>query len=178
MSDLNIFSDVLGGIEEEHKTDQIGLFENIPIIQEGGKGKKGKERKKQTEPFTGRRSRRQYIDEEHRELSEQAEKASLKKSIQEERLRSIKLESEKMEVMAKAKQTINVKFGEFLFFSYMEKANVGILDMLKRVQPRIKDLILEQNADAIFEIYAKEAKAVFKDVKVRQAKEIDAWRAG
>lgn len=160
-----MFSDYI--IEEKEspkkqKEKQNSLFESEGIVLES-------KIKKKSSSSGGRTSNK-------KELEKQAANAILVKSIQNEVLNDMKIQSEKIAYMKKAGEVAELSFMDALYFSFMEQTNLSLIKMVKRLKIKIESFVIEKNADGVVECVEKEVTNVLKGVKLQQKEELKKWK--
>jgi hypothetical protein len=108
-------------------------------------------------------------------LYHKAARAKLVGEIQKTEIQKFKLEQEKMELKKKAGQIAEFSFMDFLYFGYMEKINLDLLGMMKRLEPLLINRVKEQDHKGIIKLVDKEINSILVEIKKSQAKDLKNW---
>ena len=92
-------------------------------------------------------------------------------------IRKINLASDISEMKLKRQQKILIErdLSEFLYFGYMDRMNVDLLKIAKKITPRIRNLVREQQPDEIIKTINREITVVIREVKKQQKAELEKW---
>lgn len=111
-------------------------------------------------------------------LFKRAADAQLMEQIHKADLAGYKVEKEKVALETLAGHLIETDFAEFLFLSYLEKANVDLLGMMKRLEPIIVNLVKEGDHKKLMRRIDKEIQSILIDIKKNQKKDALSWKRG
>lgn len=177
-SNVNIFSDYIEGesvlIGEEIKTDKVQteLFSDEDIKPD----KKNNDQKKETEKKET--EKKKPFDPEYEKLKNRSANSVLMKHLQVEELNQLKIENEKLTFLKNAGKVADVKFMDFLYFGYMEKANLDLMKMVKKIRVLYEPLVPVKVLKECIDILSDEISYVLKSIKKKQAEEVKNWKDG
>ena len=167
----------------------LGAMENMGFAEEPKKkAPRKKASKKPSEPKPARTGRlksrepKDYIEsivedgEELADLRRESNKAKLLEPILKNEKLSYINEQQKLSLLKESGKVMETSFGEFLYFGYMEKLNIDILMMLKKLKPKIDNLVKERDTDGVIKVLKKEYKSILDTVKKSQEKDVKAWK--
>lgn len=115
-------------------------------------------------------------DNEMVELYNKSKAAKLNEQILKTEKLAYAVEKERLALQSAAKEVVEVGFAEFLWYGYMERINVDMLGMMKRLAPIIDNLVKAGDSDKVRHRIEKEITAIIKDIKDAQRKEAIKWR--
>ncbi|MCP4393218.1 MAG: hypothetical protein GY804_02970, partial [Alphaproteobacteria bacterium] len=90
------------------------------------------------------------------ELTDKASKAMLMKHIQLEELQKFKIEQEKIKLLTTSKDLVQVPFAEFLYYGYIEKCNIDMLAMCRKLKPKIISAVNEKDVVTVVNLINRE----------------------
>jgi hypothetical protein len=111
------------------------------------------------------------------DLYAQAQEAQLMEAIYKSELVGYKVQKEKMNLEIAAGDLMETSFAKFLFFSYMEKCNTDLLNMPKRLEAIIVNLVKEGDYRKLIKRLEKEIQSTLIEIKKAQKKDIAKWKA-
>lgn len=77
-----------------------------------------------------------------------------------------------LEVECAARNLIQYDFAEFYFFSYLDRSNSALLKMVKKLGPKIENLVLQQKTDKLIKLLQTEIESTISEIKILQIKSI------
>lgn len=94
------------------------------------------------------------------------------------RNRALHAKLKEQEILLKIKlgDLIDFKTAEYLFFGYMEKINLELMSLTKKIKPIIDSFVNEKNSDGLITHLLIEYKSILHNVKENQAKDVQSWR--
>lgn len=175
----NIFSDYISSdnqnkqIIEENSDDVQGeLFE----LEKSDRLKKDTDDKDHND--SDEKDDKEILDPEYEKLRTQSTHAQLYKHIQVEELNHLKIENERVNFLKNAGRVAELSFMDFLYFGYMEKCNLDLIRMVKKLNHRWKPLLDKETLDKITDMLSKEVSYVLRGVKEKQKEEVESWKDG
>ena len=147
--------------DEKEKEDPDQTVEDIPP--------KGKRQRRQKRTNTAP----DYSDMD--ELITESQKAALMKPILDNTLKERKIEQETLELKKKAGDVMEFGFGDFVFFSHIERIHIEIARMGKKLRPLLDGPVKEQDLLEVIRIIEKECTSILVDVKKGQAEAVKSW---
>ncbi|MCP4394958.1 MAG: hypothetical protein GY804_11930 [Alphaproteobacteria bacterium] len=112
------------------------------------------------------------------ELTDKASKAMLMKHIQLEELQKFKIEQEKIKLLTTSKDLVQVPFAEFLYYGYIEKCNIDMLAMCRKLKPKIISAVNEKDVVTVVNLINREISSTLETIRVSQERDVKNWRAG
>jgi len=100
----------------------------------------------------------------------------LKKLEEDVKEKEIKNEISYLEMQKKSGNIIDFNLANYLFFSYMEKANVDFLRAAKKNEARIDNFVKEGKTRAIVKLFENEATAILKEIIKSQKLSLEKWK--
>ncbi len=88
---------------------------------------------------------------------------------------SLDVEMKKIEKQKKVGTIIDFDLANFLFFGYMERLNVELLNLSNKIAPMIENLVKEGDFAGVLSRFHKEHQKILKAVKKSQAKDLKDW---
>lgn len=192
--------EIAGGKNAKRDQDrgEIGQEKSPKDIKDSGKGKKkvqkpgsknGKNESGSGVSGTDRKRASQERKEKNRkslevppieggieELAMKAHEAKMQQEIYKAELAAYKVEKESMEVKKAAGDIMQTDFGEFLFFGYMERCNLDLLRLMKRIEPMIENMVNDKNTRGIVKRINSEITNILKGIQKQQAEDAKNWR--
>lgn len=117
-------------------------------------------------------------DQKIRGLTVRAQEAQLMEQIHKADLAGYKVEKEKVGLEVQAGHLMETSLAEFIFLSYMEKANTDLLGMMKRLEPIVVNLVKEGDHKKLMKRIDKEIQSILVDIKKNQKHDVISWRRG
>lgn len=111
-------------------------------------------------------------------LKQEAAVAELNEQIFKTKKLEIGYEEARLAANVNAQKLLERDFASYIYFGYLEKLNVDLLGMMKRLFPRVLNLVHAQDAAGIRKLIEAELSAIIRDVKKAQADELAAWERG
>ena len=102
------------------------------------------------------------------------EEARIERQLKNEMM-GYKRDSERLEMQKKAGNVIDFDLAAFLFFGYMERMNVELLNLKNKIAPMIENLVKEGDFDGVLNRYHKEHQKIVKAIMKAQAKDSKDW---
>ena len=115
-------------------------------------------------------------DKEYELLVSKSSHAQLYKHIQLEELNHLKIENERVNFLKNAGKVAELSFMDFLYFGYMEKCNLDLLKMVKKLKHRYRTFLDVEKLDKVIELLEREINYVLKGVKDKQKEELENWK--
>ena len=100
----------------------------------------------------------------------------LKKLEADVKEKEIKNEISYLEMQKKSGNIIDFNLANYLFFSYMEKANVDFLRAAKKNEARIDNFVKEGKTREIVKLFENEATAILKEIIKSQKLSLEKWK--
>lgn len=174
----NIFSDFISDAStEEEPAEEIYLTGQGELFE--GSDKTGRV-KKDTGKTTGKdkkgEDKDKKIDPVYEALKQKSTHAQLYKHIQVEELNHLKIENERVEFLKSAGRVAEFSFMDFLYFGYMEKSNLDMIKMIRKLKHRWTPLMNEELLTRLIDMLTKEVSNVIRGVKEKQKEEIENWK--
>lgn len=116
-------------------------------------------------------------DEDIEELSKASYIANLKEQVLKNDGIHFQNEIKKMSLLKSAKNVISVDYAEFVYFGYMEKINVELLMMTKKLKSKIEARMKEHDLSGILRLIDREHETIIRETKKNQAEDAEKWRA-
>lgn len=113
-------------------------------------------------------------DELH-DLIRRSQIAGLEEQIIKNEIARAKAELEKMKLKREAGELIEFKLAEFLFLGYLEKLNVELLSLTKKLEPIIDNLVKERDTRGVLKRFSREFENIINEVKKAQEKDLQEW---
>lgn len=110
------------------------------------------------------------------DLFGEAQKAKLQQEIYKAELAGYKSQKEAIELKKKAGDLIETSFAEYLYFGYMERVNLDLLRMAKRIEPMIENMVNDRNTRGIIKRINSEITNILKGIQKQQAEDVKNWR--
>ena len=85
-------------------------------------------------------------------LFEEARQAELRKKISQAELAAYKVEQEKINLEKLSQNLAEFSFMEYLFIGYMERINIEMVNMAKKIKPLLASPCKEGNLNKVIEI--------------------------
>ena len=146
--------------KQEEETEQV--IEDIP----------GSRKRQRTQKRTNSEPDYENLDE----LITESQKATLMKPILDNTLKERKIEQETIELKKRAGEVMETSFGEFLYYGYMEKVNLDLLRMMKRIEPMIENMVNDRNTKGIIKRIDSEITNILKGVQKQQDLDAKNWK--
>lgn len=89
--------------------------------------------------------------------------------------KNIKNEILYLEMQKKSGNIIDFELAKYLFFSYMEKANVDFLRMAKKNEALIDNFVKENNTRGVVNLVEQEVTMILREVTKSQKEALDKW---
>lgn len=175
----NIFSDYISSdiknieIKKEENEDVQGELFNIKKSDRIKKDKDDENNNNHDE-----KSEKPILDPEYEKLRTKSTHAQLYKHIQVEELNHLKIENERVNFLKNAGRVAEISFMDFLYIGYMEKCNLDLIRMVKKLKHRWKPLLEKEILDKITDMLTKEVSYVLRGVKEKQKEEVENWKDG
>ncbi len=115
---------------------------------------------------------------ELQELIDRSSKAELMKPIQLEELQKFKIEQEKIKLLTTSKDLVQVPFAEFLYYGYIEKCNIDMLAMCRKLKPKIISAVNEKDVVTVVNLINREISSTLETIRVSQERDVKNWRTG
>lgn len=80
-----------------------------------------------------------------------------------------------LEMQKKSGNIIDFELAKYLFFSYMEKANVDFLRMAKKNEALIDNFVKENNTRGVVNLVEQEVTMILREVTKSQKEALDKW---
>lgn len=87
-----------------------------------------------------------------------------------------KNEQQKMRLKIAAGELIEFKLAEFLFFGYMEKLNIELLGLCKKIEPMVDNLVKEGKTKDILKLFNRHFGNILGEVKKAQGDDVKEWQ--
>ena len=116
------------------------------------------------------------VDPEYEKLRTKSTHAQLFKHIQVEELNHLKIENERVNFLKNAGRVAELKFMDFLYIGYMEKCNLDLIKMVKKLRHRFSPFLGKEELEKVIDALAKEISYVLTGVKEQQKEEIENWK--
>ncbi len=174
----NIFSEyiteetVLIGEVVTKKSEQTELFTDDQL----GTGKKTTNKPAGKDETSENNDIIPIENPEFTKLKERSANSLLVKHLQTQELNQLKIENERILFLKNAGKVAEIKFMEFLYFGYMEKANLDLMKMVKKLKVRFEPLVSQKALKEIIEILSNEISYVLTSIKKKQAEEVKNWK--
>lgn len=110
------------------------------------------------------------------ELTEQAAEAKLREQISKAELAAYKVEKESLALKKAAGDVQETAFAEFLYYGYMEKCNLDLLRMMKRIEPMIENMVNDHNTAGIIKRINNEITTILKSIQKQQDEDRKNWK--
>jgi len=110
------------------------------------------------------------------ELAEEAARARLEQEILKAKLLEYKTEQEQLKLMKESGGLIEYALADFLFIGFMELTNSQILSLLKKIEPVIVNMCIENNPKGILKRLTRDLESIIRDTKDNQAEAVKKWR--
>ncbi len=114
-------------------------------------------------------------EKELAELIKQSNRANLEEQILKNDIARYKIEQEKIKLKKEAGDVIEFDLASFLFFGYMEKVNIDLLGLCKKIEPIIDNLVKEKDTRGILKRLNREFEIILKEVIKAQAEDVEQW---
>ena len=88
----------------------------------------------------------------------------------------LQVEKEQIQLDKEAGNLMETEMGEFLFFGYVDKLNVDITSLPKKLKPRIDLLVKDGDTGGVIREIKKELKTILESVKKAQSADMRKWR--
>lgn len=115
---------------------------------------------------------------EIQDLAAQAKRAKLYEPILKAEKLRYENERRKLDLEREAGGLIEYQLAEWLFFGYIERINVELLSITKKLAPIIDNLVAEKKPNAILKAFDKEFGVILTEVRQAQKKDLEKWRRG
>lgn len=89
--------------------------------------------------------------------------------------KNIKNEILYLEMQKKSGNIIDFELAKYLFFSYMEKANVDFLRMAKKNEALIDNFVKDGNTRGVLDLIEQEATCILMEIKKSQKDSLEKW---
>lgn len=147
-----------------------------PAWKEYVEGRKGKAKKKDASDDGFDDLVNPDDDEQMKDLWRQSKAAKMNEQILKTKKLEYAVEKEHLSLQSAAQEVVEVGFAEFLWYGYMEKMNVDLLGMMKRLDPIIDNLVKAGDSAGVRKRIEKEITAIIHEVKKAQKAEAIKWR--
>ncbi len=151
--------------------------------------KKSRKKKKAIPPPVRKKSNQQVIVKNRSKKSSEVngQNSSLPVSPVRRNLQLRKLELEIQEKEVKVANQIFIQkkqrsevvewnIADFLFFGYLEKINLDLLRMPKKIEPIVENLVKEGKTREIIRRFEREITTIIREVKKNQVETVQKWR--
>ena len=114
--------------------------------------------------------------EQHiQELIEKSQIANLEEQILKNENIRFKNEQEKIKLKKSAGDIAEIPFIEFMYFGYMEKINIELLALNKKIRPIIENLVKDGDYTGVSKRYQRELESILRNVKASQKSDLEKW---
>lgn len=110
------------------------------------------------------------------DLEEESMRAKLMEPILKNRSLEHKIEMNTLELKKAAGELIEFQLADFLFFGYMERINLELLGITRKIAPIIDNLVKEKKTEDILKRFNREIEIILKEIKAEQEKDIKQWQ--
>ena len=115
-------------------------------------------------------------DPELKSLAKAAYRADLEEQVLKNELHRFKIEQEKLKLKKEAGQLIEMSLANFIFLGYMEKMNIELLGLCKKIEPIIINMAKEKDGKGILKRFNREFQNIIVGVKKSQSDDLEEWR--
>lgn len=109
------------------------------------------------------------------ELIRKSTIAQLEEQVIKNEYNRAKAEQEKMKMKIAAGELIEFRLAEFLFFGYLEKLNIELLSLTKKIEPIIHNLVQEKDTKGVLKRFDREFENILTEVRKAQAEDVKTW---
>jgi hypothetical protein len=113
---------------------------------------------------------------EYDDILEQAQIAKMMEPILKSQELEQKVEMRKLQLKKQASELIEYQLAEFLFFGYLERINMELLGITKKLAPTIDNLVKEKKPDAILKLLDREFEKMLIEAKTAQKEDVRKWK--
>ena len=85
-------------------------------------------------------------------------------------------EQKKIKLKREAGELIDFKLAEFLYLGYMEKTNIELLGLCKKIEPMIDNLVKKGDTKGVIDLFNRNFENILTEVKKAQADDLEAWQ--
>ena len=115
-------------------------------------------------------------DPELKSLAKAAYRADLEEQVLKNELHRFKIEQEKVKLKKETGQLIELNLANFIFLGYMEKMNIELLGLCKKIEPIIINMVKEGDGKAVLKRFNREFQNIIVGVKKSQSDDLEEWR--
>ena len=115
-------------------------------------------------------------DPELKSLAKAAYRADLEEQVLKNELHRFKIEQEKVKLKKETGQLIELNLANFIFLGYMEKMNIELLGLCKKIFPIIDNMVKENDTKRIMKRFNREFQNIIVGVKKSQSDDLEEWR--
>lgn len=115
------------------------------------------------------------VSSSYQDLVDQAREAELKQEIYKADQLAYKIEQERLKLEKESGKLIEYSLAEFLFIGFMEKTNLQMLGMIKKLEPDLINLCRENEPQELLRLLTTNIESVVIDIKNQQKKDVENW---
>lgn len=115
------------------------------------------------------------VSSSYQDLVDQAREAELKQEIYKADQLAYKIEQERLKLEKESAKLIEYSLAEFLFIGFMEKTNLQMLGMIKKLEPDLINLCRENEPQELLRLLTTNIESVVIDIKNQQKKDVENW---
>ena len=109
------------------------------------------------------------------ELVKESQIANLEEQILKNKKVRLQNEQEEIKLRKSCKDIAEIRLVEFLYLGYMEKMNIELLALNKKIGPIIDNLIKEKDSEGVKKRYQREFESMLRNIKAAQKADLEKW---